>query len=121
MADAGVMAKDADILLRLPTGSSATVKAAGYFDKIVLDVEATINVLTRYNWSDAFGALNVDVKGILTDTVSCLCAIEGIIFDMSGINTRTEAEDDINVLRDIALRNMSILRDKKNQDFIIGA
>ena len=123
MADAGQFAKDADILLRLGTNASATVKAAGWFDTIVLDVEAIVNVLTRYDWSthDAASALNSTVRGILIDTVACLCAIEGISWDMSGFTSRIEAEDMINVLRDIALRNMSILRDKKNQDFMIGA
>jgi len=123
MADAGQFAQDADILLRLPTGSSATVKAAGYFDKIVLDVEAFINCATRFDFStaDAATTLNTTVRGILIDTASCLCAIEGIIFDMSGFTSRIEAEDAINVLRDISLRNLSILRDKKTQDFINGA
>ena len=32
MADAGQFAKDADILLRVGTKASATVKAAGWFD-----------------------------------------------------------------------------------------
>ena len=121
MADAGVFAEDADILLRVGTGASATVKAAGWFDTIILDVEAVINCATRYNWSDAFGSLSGDVSGILTDTAACLAAIEGIAWDMSGFTSRIEAEDMINVLRDIALRNISILRDKKVQTFMIGA
>ena len=123
MADAGQFAQDADILLRLGTNASATVKAAGWFDKIVLDVEAFINCATRFDFSTADTAttLNTTVRGILIDTAACLCAIEGIIWDMSGFTTRIEAEDMINVLRDITLRNLSILRDKKTQDFITGA
>ncbi len=38
---------------------------------------------------------------------------------MSGFSTRIEAEDMINVLRDRALHNISILRDKKTQAFVI--
>lgn len=121
MADAGIFAEDADILLRVGTNASATVKAAGWFDTIILDVEAFINCATRYNWSDKFATLNADVQGILTDTAACLAAIEGIAWDMSGYTSRIEAEDMINVLRDIALRNISILRDKKTQDFMINA
>ena len=68
--------------------------------------------------SDAASALNATVRGILIDTGACLAAIEGISWDMSGFTSRIEAEDMINVLRDIALRNMSILRDKKNQTFV---
>lgn len=123
MADAGQFAKDADILLRVGTNASATVKAAGWFDTIIIDVEAFINCLCRYDWSTADTAttLNTTVRGLLIDTGACLAAIEGISWDMSGFTNRTEAEDMINVLRDIALRNLSILRDKKTQDFISGA
>ncbi len=120
MANAGQFAQDTDILLRVGTSASATVKAAGWFDTIILDVEAVVNVLTRFDWStaDAATTLNATVRGILIDTGACLAAIEGIIWDMSGYTSRVEAEDLINVLRDIALRNMSILRDKKNQKFM---
>lgn len=123
MVNTGQFAQDADILLRLPTGCSATVKAAGYFDKIVLDVEAFINCVSRFDWDkeDTASTLNTSVRGILIDTAACLCAIEGIIFDMSGFTSRIEAEDAINVLRDISLRNLSVLRDKKTQDFMTGA
>ena len=123
MADAGQFAQDADILLRVGTNASATVKAAGWFDTIILDVEAVVNCMTRYDWStaDAATALNATVRGILIDTGACLASIEGISWDMSGFTSRIEAEDMINVLRDIALRNMSILRDKKVQTFMKGA
>ena len=123
MADAGQFAQDADILLRVGTNASATVKAAGWFDKIILDVEAVINCMCRYDYStaDATTTLNASVRGILIDTGACLAAIEGISWDMSSFTSRIEAEDMINVLRDIALRNISILRDKKTQDFINGA
>jgi len=120
MADAGQFAQDADILLRVGTNASATVKAAGCFDTIIIDVEALINCLTRYDWStlDAAAAIHASVRGILVDTGACLAAIEGIIWDMSGYTSRVEAEDMINVLRDKALFNIAILRDKKVQKFI---
>ena len=123
MANAGQFAQDADILLRLGTNASATVKAAGWFDTIILDVEAVINVVTRFDWStaDAATALNSTVRGILIDTGACLAAIEGINWDMSGFSSRTEAENMINTLRDIALRNLSLLRDQKVRAFMLEA
>ena len=123
MANAGQFAQDSDILLRVGTGASATVKAAGWFDTIIIDVEAFINCVCRFDFStaDAVTTLNTTVRGLLIDTSACLAAIEGIIWDMSGYASRIDAEDSINVLRDIALRNLSILRDKKTQDFITGA
>ena len=120
MANAGQFAQDADILLRVGTGASATVKAAGWFDTIIIDAEAVINCATRYDWStaDAAATLTSTVRGILVDTGACLAAIEGISWDMSGFTSRIEAEDMVNILRDIALRNISILRDKKTQAFL---
>lgn len=123
MANAGQFAQDADILLRVGTNASATVKAAGWFDEIIIDVEAYINCYCTFDFStaDAAIALNATVRGILIETGACLAAIEGIIWDMSGFTTRTEAEDMINVLRDIALRNLAILRDKETQRFMTNA
>lgn len=119
MADDGIWTKNADIQARAGANASATSKAVGATDVYVLDVEASVNVLTRYNWSDAVTAgLDADVEGILREVTACLCAIYVIQWDMSGFTSRTEAEDMINVLRDVALRNMAILRDKANQKFI---
>jgi len=86
-----------------------------------LRAESTCNVAARYNFSDNYATLNVDARHLLSDICSSLVAIEAICYDMSGYTSRTEAEDMINVLRDGALRGLSILTDKKNQDFIIGA
>lgn len=123
MADAGQFAKDADILLRVGTKASATVKAAGWFDTIIKDQEAIINSATRFDWTaaDQTTTLSTSVRGMLIDTGAALAAIEGITWDMSGFTSRVEAEDMINILRDIALRNLAILRDKKVQEFMINA
>lgn len=86
-----------------------------------LQAESTVNSMCRYNFSDNYAALNADVKYLISDIVSSLVAIQAISYDMSGYNSRTEAEDMINVLRDGVLRGLSILRDKKTQDFINGA
>lgn len=90
-------------------------------DNWINDAESFINVATRRNWIDIYGTLNTDVKLILHETASCLAGIYCIIYDMGGYTSRTEAEDIINVLRDTGLRNISILRDLKQQDFMIGA
>jgi len=123
MANAGQFAQDTDILLRVGTKASATVKAAGWFDTIILDVEAVINCMTRVDWSalDAASALTATRRKILIDTGAAMAANIGILWDMSGFTSRVEAEDMININRDTYLRNMSILRDKKTQTFIRGA
>jgi len=100
--------------------SGANVNAA--FDTTMMEAAelrhlSTVSVLCRKNWVDDMPTSS-DVLGILSDVVSSLVAIEAIAYDMSGYTSRIEAEDMINVLRDGALRGLSILRDKKNQQFI---
>ena len=74
--------------------------------------------MCRYNFSDNYSSLNTDTKQILKEVASNLAAIYCIQYDMSGFTSRVEAEDMINILRDGALRGLSILRDKKTQEFI---
>jgi len=120
MAYTGIMTTEAEIDQKMGAGASASftdvMKTAS-----TLQAESTINVTTRYNFSDNFSTLNSDVKMILSDIASSLVAIEGISYDMSGYTSRIEAEDKINVLRDAALRGLSLIRDKKQQDFINNA
>jgi len=89
-----------------------------------LQGDSMVNVVARFNFSDWFaGSPNADVKGLLSDIVSSFVAIQGIAYKMSGddgTKNRIEAEDQINVLRDGMLRGLSIIRDKKAQDFITG-
>ena len=102
------------------TGFTDTMKTAAG-----LQAESMVNVVARFNFSDAVTAgLNADVQGLLSDIVSSFVAIQGITYKMSGqdgAKNRIEAEDQINVLRDGMLRGLSIIRDKKAQDFINGA
>ena len=115
MADFGIWTKNVDIQAKAGINANATAKAVGETDKYVLQVEAMVNVLTRVNWSDIYSTLDDDVKQILLEITSNLCAIYVIQSDMSGYTSRIEAEDMINVLRDAALRDLSIVRDVKAQ------
>ena len=124
MADFGIYTKNADIAARAGDDVSATAIAIAATDVYVLNVEGFINSATRYNWSDVFAGLNAEVSGILTETGACLCAIYALLYKPSGETgnlVRIEFEDRINILRDIALRNISILRDAKTQKFINAA
>ena len=121
MTDFGIWTKNVDIQAKAGINANATSKATAATDVYVLEVESMVNVLTRHNWSDDFSGLNADVKNILKEVTSNICAIYVIQSDMSGFTSRIEAEDMINVLRDAALRGLSILRDKKAQEFIKNA
>ena len=121
MADTGIFATTAEVERKAGANASATSKAEAYVNDYMTQVESLINSICRYNFSDAYAALNADTKGILKEVASNLAAIYVIQYDMSGFTSRVEAEDMINILRDAALRGLSILKDKKVQDFINNA
>ena len=121
MADEGTFATTAEIQYKAGANASAVSKAEGYTNVFIKQAESFINVFTRYNWLDAYAGLNEDVKHLLKEIASNLAAIYVIQYDMAGFTTRIEAEDMINILRDAALRGLSVLRDKKNQQFMIEA
>jgi hypothetical protein len=103
----------------------AGLNASAAFDTTMmtaanLRAESVCNCAAKYNYSDDYATVNADVKGLLNNICSSLAAIEKITYDMDAIGI-AEAEDRINVLRDSALRDLGILRDKRTQDFINGA
>lgn len=124
MADDGIFCTNAEVERKAGANASATSKATAYTDQYLTEIESTINTLARYNFSDNYGTLNVDTKNILKEIATDLAAIYVINYDMSAIvaaGSLIEAEDRITVLRDAALRGLSLLRDKKQQDFINAA
>ena len=121
MADTGIFATTAEVERKAGTNASATSKAEAYVNDYMTQAESLINSIVRFNFSDVYSTLNVDTKGILKEVASNLAAIYVISYDMSGFTSRIEAEDMINILRDAALRGLSILRDKKVKEFITNA
>ena len=117
MADTGIFATTAEVERKVGANASSVSKAEAYVNDYMTQVESFINVATRFNWSNAFSGLDVDKKGILKETATNLAAIYVIQYDMSGYTSRVEAEDMVNILRDIALRNISIMRQIAAQDF----
>jgi len=120
MAWTETYALDAAILKKAGAKASAVSVTGPYTLQYAQEVEGFINSATRYDWTAAYGSLNDTIKGFLQDVAACLAAIYVIQYDMSGFTSRIEAEDMINILRDSAMRGLSILRDKKTQDFMIG-
>lgn len=118
---ASIFATTAEVARKAGANASAVSVVAAYVDDYMTQVESEINVATRYNWSDAYVGLDVDVKGILKEAASNLAAIYVIQYDMSGFSSRGEAESMITILRDAALRAISILREIKSQTFTIDA
>ena len=101
--------------------ASNVSNVAEFINQYMAQAESVINVMTRYNWSDAYLGLNEDVRAILTDAASNLAAIYVIQYDMSNFTSRGEAESMITILRDGFMRDISILRDIKARTFINNA
>lgn len=118
MAHTGIFATSDDIMVKAGENVDSTGATEARINSLCSQVEAQINANCRYNFSDNYSSLNADTKGILTETASNLVAIYLISYNMGGYSSRIEAEDMINILRDAALRNIKILKDKKTTDFI---
>lgn len=121
MADTGIFATTAEVQRKAGAGASATSKAEAYVNDFMTQVEAMINSVCRFNFSDNYSTLNVDTKGLLKEVASNFAAIYVIMYDMSGYTSRIEAEDMVNILRDAGLRGLALLRDKKVTDFVRAA
>jgi len=120
MADTGIFATTAEVQRKVGANVSAVSNVEAFINDYMTQAESLINVTIRFNFSDVYGTLNADVKGILKQVSSDLAAIYVIQYDMTGMTLR-EAENRINILRDSAQRGLSILRDKKQATFINNA
>jgi hypothetical protein len=120
MADTGIFATTAEVEHKAGKNCSAVSKAEAYTNDYMTQVESFINASCLFNFSDVYTTLNADTKGILKEISSNLAAIYVIQYDLSGFNSRIEAEDMINVLRDRALAGLALLKDRKAVDFVKG-
>lgn len=121
MADTGIFATTAEVARKAGDNASATSVAEVYVNDFMTQAESLINGAARYNFSDNYSTLNVDVKAILKLVASNLAAIYVLNYKPTGDDgklSRIEYEDRINILRDGYLMGLSILRDKKVEDFI---
>ncbi len=98
MADEGIFATTAQVILKAGLNANATAILEASINDFMTQVESQINTESEYNWSDAFGALNVDVKGILSMAASNKAAIYCINYDPTSWTTNV-ATFKINVLQ----------------------
>lgn len=121
MADTGIFCTGEDVSRKAGSGCflSTSETATNHF---ITEAESFINVATRRNWSDNYSGLDVDKKGLLREVASNLAAIYVLNYNFDEVpGGRIIAEDRANVLRDAALRGISILRDDKAKDFLEDA
>jgi hypothetical protein len=121
MADTGIFATTAEVQYKAGANASAVSNAEAYINSYMTQVESYINSVCRFNFSDNYSSLNVDVKGILKEVASNLAAIYVIQYDMSGFTSRTEAQTMVDILYQRAMDGIKELREKEKQTFITGA
>ncbi len=88
------------------------------YESWLSQAEAVVNIMSRYDWVENSGAIATTQLPILKEATANLAAIEAIRYDMSGYTSRGEAEDMITVLRDAAIRDISLLKDQKGVTFV---
>ena len=121
MVDSGIFATTAEVQRKAGANASTTSKAEAYTNDYMTQAESYINDLTRYNWSDNYSALNVDVKGILKEASSNIAACYVIQFDMSNYTSLAEAQTMIDFLWSRAEKCLALLKEKQHTDYMSGA
>ena len=121
MAETGIFCTNAEVLRKAGDNASTTSGAETYTNDYIAQAESMINGAVRYNFSDTYSGLNIDVRAILKLVASNIAAIYVLNYKPTGQDgalSRIEYEDRVNILRDGYLMGLSILRDKKVEDFI---
>ena len=124
MVDEGLFATTTEVQRKVGANASSTSNVEAFINQYMTEAESLINTVVRFNFSDTYSALNVDVKGMLKQIASDLAAIMVLNYDATAIVSATsliEYEDRITVLRDSAMRGLSILKDQKHTTFIKNA
>jgi len=121
MADTGIFATTAEVSRKAGANASATSNVEAYINDYMTQAESYINCITRYNWSDAYSGLNVDVKGILKECASNIAASYVILYDTSGFGSLLEAQTMLDFLWDRANEGIKLLKLQVEQEFITGA
>ena len=130
MVHEGLFATSTECIAKAGTAYDSTNVDEAMINEFCLQAESVINCMCRFDWSNQFSApatttLLPAMWHMLGEVESNLVGIYMIEANMEGLAAanypdRIQAEDMINILRDAALRGISILRDKKTQSFIKG-
>lgn len=109
---------DAIIFKAGSKASSEATTSAAIMEAFSEMAEARISAVSRHDWVTAYPGLKAGIKEVLDDTCSSIAANFVVAWDMSTYTSRVEAEDIINVNRDVYLNNLGLLKDQKRVDFI---
>ena len=121
MADTGIFCTTAEVQRKVGANASATSNVEAFINDFVSQAESLINCETRFNWSDNYAALDLDVKAILKMAASSKAAMLVIQYDMSGYTGKREAETMLDVLIDEYNKAIKLLRDQEVKKFMSAA
>jgi hypothetical protein len=122
------MTSSGAVLVKAGVGVSTDISEVGVYgqtaDTILTEFinqsESEVNVTTKIDYTAAYGTLSNDTKKVLDMIVSNLAAIYAVEYDMSGYSTRGEAESQINVLNNAAIRGMELLKQDPQKKALSG-
>jgi hypothetical protein len=77
---------------KVGANANATAKTPLVASRFVALAEAIVNTRTQKNWSEAYASANTNFKKMLSAAVACWASVDGINYDMSGYDSRLEAE-----------------------------
>ena len=119
MADP-IFATVVEVQRKVHVNASSTSNVEAYILQFGTEVESYINATVRFNFSDKYATLNVDVQGILKMALTEMVALMVEGFDLEAIGRSTSiAAANSHLLRfNLA---MATLKDKKKEDFITKA
>jgi len=109
----------AEVVRKAGVNANATaIASTAMITNFINEAEGVVCVNSRIDWVTKYAAITANYKQILNDTVASLAAMELINYDMSGYTSRNESRTMLNVLRDKAMRGLSLLRDAKQKEFL---
>jgi len=119
MVDIGNWTTKEDIEMKAGSGMSTASFGTSSMILSAAQAEGVLNTATRFDWAANTSSItSASFTGMLNNVVASLVGVDAVSHDMSGYPSRIVAEDKINILRDSVLRDLSILRDIKTQEFI---
>lgn len=120
MVHSGIFATSDEIMVMAGENYDTGITEAR-INALCLQAESVINAATRYNWSDAYAALNADKKGILSHAEACFVAWHIIAFNPSGYTNIEEATFMTDLLWSNFQRDIKLLEDQNIQVFVKAA
>lgn len=117
VADTGIFATTAEVSRRAGAQASTVSNTEAYINDFMTCAESYINDVCKYNFSDNYATLNVDVKNILKRWACALAAADVILYDTSRYYSR-QVEMMLDYLNNIAQECERQMKEKDKVEFV---